>query len=332
MTAHLITFIHYRKSDNPIYSRVKELLIPRNPFAASRILRRLSFDIIHYSPLTVFAPVWNVSSKKTATVHGVEEALYPQGYSFLQRFHESRILPLYMRMMDGIATVSEASKRYFVEHYRVKEGNIFITTNGLSPVYRVLKESEKKLDDSLSITKPFVLHISKYSTRKNPVGIVNGFAEFIRSTGLDYQLVCAGKGWNNDELFRLAEAAGVRGRLLTPGFISDKTAVRLFNNASVFLFPSFAEGFGMPNIEAMACGCPVITSNIFAIPEIVGDAAYVLSDAGDERETSRAIEKIIVDEGYKKALVARGLERIHRFDWNDSAKALITRWKVLAGN
>lgn len=321
-----ITFIHYAKSDNPVYERVRELIIPRNPFKASRVLAREDFDLLHYSPLTAYAPVWGLKAKKTATVHGVEEELYPQGYTFVQRFHSRYILPLYMRAMDGIATVSETSRNWFVKHYRVKAERIFITTNGLAQEYRILPEAERRLPRDSGISRPYILHISRYSMRKNPVTIIKGFARFIEKTGENYELVLAGKGWDGDEVRDLAREAGVLDRLVTPGFISREFAVQLLNNAQVFLFPSFAEGFGMPNIEAQACACPVVTSNIFAIPEVVGDGAAIIDDPYDFEALAAAIERIESDAGYKKALVERGLERVGRYNWNDSADAMLDGW------
>ncbi|MBN2812125.1 MAG: glycosyltransferase family 1 protein, partial [Spirochaetales bacterium] len=91
------TFVHYNKSENPLYKRVHELLIPRNPFSASRALGRQNFDIIHYTPLSIFAPIWVKSPKKTATIHGIEERLFPQGYPLHHRLHEYYLHPAYMR-------------------------------------------------------------------------------------------------------------------------------------------------------------------------------------------------------------------------------------------
>jgi len=324
-----IHLVHYKKSDNPIYSQFSEILIPRNPFKASRILAKYNFDLIHYSPLSVFAPIWKLKAKKTATVHGIEEVLYPQGYSFIHRFHDTKIHPLYMRAMDGIATVSETSKNYFVEKYKIKPSNIIVTYNALSEEYRLLTEAEKKAASKEIPQKKYVLHISRYSKRKNPDCIMGGFAKYITKTGDDIVLVCAGKGWDSEEALLKAEHYGIKDRYIAPGFIDTKTAVALLNSALVFLFPSFAEGFGMPNIEAMAAGCPVITSAIFAIPEIVADAAVLLPDPRDQQSCADAIERINTNENFRLDLVQKGFNNIKRFDWNQSANKLINFWKNL---
>lgn len=262
-------------------------------------------------------------------MHGIEEVLYPAGYTLAQRLHETILQPAYMRRMDGIATVSNASKTYFASHYRVRPDRIVITTNGLGNAFRKMP-SEELAGIELSIPpKSFILHISRYSMRKNPATIIGGFARFIERTGLDFNLVCAGKGWDGAEAHDFAEKAGILDRYVAPGFITEEMSVALMNRASVFVFPSFAEGFGMPNIEAMACGCPVVTSNIFAIPEIVGDAAIKIQKVDDCEELGSAIEKIVTNESFRADLVSRGFAQIGKYDWNESAKAILAFWKSI---
>lgn len=316
------TFVHYAQSKNPIYSRVRELIVPRNPLRSSRIVAKERFDIVHYAPLSAFAPIWGVRSKKTATVHGIEERLFPQGYSWVQRFHEYYIHPWYMRRMDGIATVSETSRRYFIDHYRAKPERVFITANGISPAYRVLPDRQEP-------PRPFILHISRYSERKNPKTIMRAFARFSREVGGTHDLVCAGKGWDGDEAKSLARAEGIADLYKAPGFISEDDAVRLLNEARAFVFPSFAEGFGMPNLEAMASGCPVITSSIFAIPEVVGDAAILLSRPDAVEELAEGLLRLERDDSLRATLIERGLARSKAFSWEESAKRLVAYWKSL---
>ena len=119
-------------------------------------------------------------------------------------------------------------------------------------------------------------------------------------------------------------------QLITPGFIDEIAEIELLNGAASFLFPSFAEGFGMPNVEAMACGCPVVTSSVFAIPEVVGDAAVLLKDANDHDECAAALERIARDEQFRAELVQKGPERAKRYDWTESAKILFDAYREMA--
>jgi len=320
-----LTLIHYAPSENPIYARARELIVPRNPLRAAHAVDREGFDLVHYSPLTVYSPIVGVRARKTATVHGAEEALFPEGYSLVQRIHEAVAMPILMRRMDGVATVSETSKRLFVSRYRVRPERVFITPNGLSPSYRVLPRESLRCPIG-GVDRPFILHISKYSTRKNPAGIIGGFARFVAKTGSDYLLVCAGRGWDGPGPRSVAEAEGVSSRYVAPGFVSEADAATLLNLARAFVFPSFAEGFGMPNLEAMASACPVVTSPTGAIPEIVADAA-LLAEAGDADAIGEALARAVADSGEKKALVERGLARASLFDWDESARALARSWR-----
>jgi glycosyltransferase involved in cell wall biosynthesis len=323
------TFIHYKPGNNPIYSRVGEIIIPRNPICAALKLRRYRFDILHYSPLSVFAPMFALGAKKIATIHGAEEAVYPEGYSLVARLHERYAMPVLARRLDAIATVSETSKAYYVSRYRVRAECVFITVNGLSPDMRVIDRKELSVPARLGLSRPYVFHISRYSARKNPLGVLEGFARFsARNPG--YSLVCAGKGWDSDEVRAIAARLGIADSLVTPGFIDERAEVELMNGAVAFLFPSFAEGFGMPNVEAMACGCPVITSSVFAIPEVVGDAAILLKDASDHDECAQALERVARDTGYRNELIEKGLERAKRYDWDTSARILMDAYRKLA--
>lgn len=340
------TFIHYSPSENPIYEKADaELIIPRNPLRAAALLRRHHFDVLHFTPLTFFAPIWGTPGKKVATIHGVEQLLVPQFYGPIEMAHERLLVPLYARRMDHIITVSRASKDYFVEHFHVRPERITVCPNAMNETYRVLPESERHapkypLDEEppalgtrLRPGDRYIFHISRFSERKNPWTILRGFARFSRRpTGTGLKLVIAGGRWINDAVAAELRGLEIEDKVVLTGFVEEEAAVRLYNGAEVFIFPSLAEGFGMPNIEAMACGCPVITSGIFAIPEVVGDAALIMKDPKDEKDLADKIEKLITDEEVRKDLIARGLERAKRYrSWEPSAKKMLEIYEGLGG-
>jgi glycosyltransferase involved in cell wall biosynthesis len=325
------TFIHYKPGENAIYKRVRELLIPRNPIKAAGILRKEKFALVHYTPLTIYAPIWMVPNKKAATIHGVEQLLISRFFGRAEMFHERYLVPVFARKMDGILTVSHTTKRYMVDHFRVDPEKIVVAFNGVGGEYRVRDRKGLTVLKKYGITGKYVFHISRFSERKNPWVLLESFAAFAKKNGRSHLLVCAGKGWDNPDFLSRAETLGIAGRLITPGFISEEEAGEFMAGADVFVFPSLAEGFGMPNVEAMAAGCPVITSAAFAVPEIVGDAALVIEDSSDTGAFAAAMEAVTSDPRLRAELVEKGLRRAAAFSWRESAEKLIGMYDRILG-
>ncbi len=335
------TFIHYKKSNNPIYERVRELIIPRNPLYAAMIVRKEKFDLVHYTPLTIYAPIWGVPNKKIATIHGVEQLLLPQFFSPVEMFHERFLVPIFARHMDGIFTVSYTTKNYMVEHFHVPSEKITVAYNGIDPEYRPYSRSELQAAARYGLTAPYIYHVSNFSERKNPWVLLEAFAHFLtmnknitndsiaeydnKSSRRPHYLVCAGNGWNNSDVQDRAKALHIEDRLITPGFISKSDSAELMAGADAFVFPSLAEGFGMPNVEAMASGCPVITTAAFAVPEIVGDAAIIVQDMKDSQALANAIALVVDNREFRENLIQKGLARVRSnlFSWDVAAKKLL---------
>lgn len=324
------TFLHYRPSENPIYKRARELIVPRNPLRSAAVLRRERFDIVHFSPLTIYSPIWGVPGKKMATIHGAEQLLMPQFYGKVELAHEYFVVPVYARRMDAIVTVSNTSADYFVHRYRAQRDRITVCYNGLGPAYRVLEASEATAAARLGISRPFILHVSRFSERKNPWTLLEAFARLVRERDMDYALVCAGGGWDNDAVLQRVTDLGIAERFYATGFITERDEVELMNTARAFVFPSYAEGFGMPNVEAMACGSPVVTTPAFAVREIVGDAALVVENPSDPVALAEALHRATTDEALRSQLRERGFARLGLFSWEDSAKKLLGVYESLA--
>jgi glycosyltransferase involved in cell wall biosynthesis len=324
------TFIHYRPSDNRIYTRVRELIVPRNPLRAAIALRRQDFDIVHYTPLTIYAPIWGIRSKKVATIHGAEQFHVPQFYGAVELAHERLIGPPYARHMDRIVTVSETTADFIAGRFRVPRENIVVCYNGLSPLYHVLPKDEVTAPGRYGVALPYILHVSRFSARKNPWTLLDAFARFVHTHGAPHSLVCAGGGWGDEPVVKRAKALGIFDRLVTPGFVPERDIAELMNAAAAFVYPSLAEGFGMPNVEAMGCGCPVITTPGFAIREIVGDAACIVEDPYDAAGLSEAMYNVITDAQLRGRLIARGMARVPLFSWAQSAERLLSVYEDLS--
>jgi glycosyltransferase involved in cell wall biosynthesis len=328
-----ITFIHYKPSSNPIYKNVRELIVPRNPLLSSFILKKEAFDLVHYTPLTIYAPIYGVPNKKVATIHGVEQLLIPHFFGPVEMFHERYLVPRFARKMDGIFTVSNTTKKYLVDHFKVPDENIVVAYNGISNAYYPRNKKNNGIFEQYKIKTPYIYHISRFSERKNPWVLLKAFKRFIlQHNGRPHKLVCAGKGWDSDAVQKEAKILQIEDKLITPGFISENDSAELMSGADLFVFPSLAEGFGIPNIEAMATGCPVVTSGAFAIPEVVDDCALLVTDPSDIEGFAEAMGKIVDDERLRNNLITKGLERVRSglFSWDKAARALLNLYtKVL---
>ena len=328
------SFLHYKKCENPIYQQVNELIIPRYPWGSAAVLKKERFDLVHYTPLTFFSPILGVPNKRVATIHGVEQLLIPQFFGPIEMTHERFLVPLYARQMDGIFTVSNTTKNYLAAHFSVDEGKITVAYNGIGSAYKPKKLSDISAITRYDIPTPYIYHVSRFSERKNPWTLLESFALFIKQkNGRPHHLVCAGNGWNTETVTKKAQQLGIADRLITPGFISEADSADLMSGAESFVFPSLAEGFGMPNAEAMAAGCPVITSGAFAIPEIVSDAAIVIDDPKDSAGFANAMARFADNAQLREEYINRGLERIRtgNFSWDYAARSLLNLYMRVLG-
>jgi len=126
------------------------------------------------------------------------------------------------------------------------------------------------------------------------------------------------RGWGRSEWLEEIRAHGLAERVFLAGYVDEATLVSLYSGASVFVYPSLYEGFGLPILEAMACGCPVICSNVSSLPEVAGDAALLIDPQSPE-ELSHALDKVLTDSELRKQMVVRGLKRVRRFTWQETA-------------
>jgi glycosyltransferase involved in cell wall biosynthesis len=239
------------------------------------------------------------------------------------KLHDKYIRAFLSRKMDHIFTVSKTSKEYLSNIYKIDDSKISITYNSVDDIFKKIENLNRNINGCYySNNYKYIFHLSKYSERKNPDVIIKAFNE-INKKNSGIKLILAGSGWSNSQVSRYLFDNKLADKVIFPGFISRENIVELFNISSLFVFPSFYEGFGMPNIESMACGCPVITSNAFAIPEVVGDAAVILKDNTDYMELSKKAIEVIENKKLAERLVIKGLKRSKDFSWITSAETVL---------
>lgn len=225
------------------------------------------------------------------------------------------LVPRLCRRAAKVVTVSEFSKREIVAHLGVPADKIEVVWNAVAP--DLLRAAEDAVDNPHGA---YVLGVATLQKRKNFAALIRAFRR-VRDRGTKLVIVGSADRKVYGEQPGLAELLDDP-RVHLTGYVSDAELAGLYRHARVFCYPSLYEGFGIPPIEAMSLGCPVITSNVSSLPEVCGDAAHYV-DPHDEADIAGAIERVLGDPDYRGELVARGYERVKRYDWRASAQRFL---------
>ena len=244
--------------------------------------------------------------KQIITVYDTIPLLFPSNHK-KQYYYYKHILPIILKNSVKILTISENSKNSIMNYYRVPKENICVIGGGISNIFTNQKTNCTK--------QTYILYVGRLCPTKNIQGIIKAFDLLINKHKLDLRLKLTGKNGNLN--FKINNAT--RKRIEFVGNVPENELVNLYTNASLFIFPSFYEGFGLPPLEAMASGCPVVVSNKGSLPEICGDAAYYINPY-DEESIMEGMYKVLTDNIVRQTLIQNGLERVKMFSWEISAK------------
>jgi glycosyltransferase involved in cell wall biosynthesis len=231
---------------------------------------------------------------------------------------------------SAIITVSEFSKGSIIEHLRIDDKLIFVTHEGPSHSFRPIQNPEllSSLRMKYGLDSNFVLAIGSADPRKNIATLMDAYAMLPEGIRENYRLVIV---WTAPflapSISKRIESLGLNRYVQFLDHVSNEDLVLLYNEASLFVFPSLFEGFGLPPLEAMACGTPVVASNNSSIPETVGDAA-LLFDAQDVAAMSSTILKVLSDDVTRQELITRGLNRSGTFSWEECARETLAVYKT----
>jgi glycosyltransferase involved in cell wall biosynthesis len=291
-------------------------------------VRKAGLSLVHYNPLTVYSPLFvGKKTRRVATIHGAAPVFLPDQFSSAKVLHERYAVSYLARRMDHLFAVSRTTKDFISQKFSVASDRIDVIYNAVDPGFRRLEHAEKEASRFAQLC-PFLFHLSKFSERKNPWTILRGFAD-LASAYSELRLVLGGAGWDNEKVRGFLDERGLGKRVVFPGFLEKQEIVELMNLAEAFVFPSLYEGFGMPNLEAMACGCPVITSRAFAIQEIVGEAAITMDNPFDAAALADAVSRIRRDRELRETLIERGLTRAAAFSWEESVRTMLAAYARL---
>ena len=288
-------------------------------FGIRRALRREKIDVF-FSPdgwlcLGTKVPTLNV-------IHDLNFVHYPQFSTFWVRKYYHFFFPRFARKASFLATVSEFSKQDIVKNYGIHPDKIIVTYNGVAEDFFEISEEEKQTtQQKLTGGIPYFVFVGTANKRKNVVNILRAFDVF-RKKGHHAKLVFAGsnKYWEKEMSLVLKQMQFFKDVIFT-GYLYRAELNNIISASFSLLYPSLFEGFGIPIIEAFACGTPVITSNTSSMPEIAGDAAILINPLLVE-EIATAMETLFTNENLRNALIFKGKKRINYFQWPKSAEDL----------
>ncbi|HWT02211.1 MAG TPA: glycosyltransferase family 1 protein [Pyrinomonadaceae bacterium] len=284
-------------------------------------VRQERLDLFHGTNYDV--PLWG-GRPTIVTVHDLSMFLHPETHEAHLVRRACRRLPMMARRAAMIITPSESVRRETSEHLGVNPQKVVAVPEAARRSFRPVPAAEAaEARRRLKVEDEFVLFVGTIEPRKNLLTLARAFDEILRTTRLRPQLVIAGReGWLTDELFSYLKGADARDRVRFTGYVSDEDLRALYSSCRAFVYPSLYEGFGLPPLEAMACGAPVITSRVPALLETVGDAARLVPPT-DHRELARAVVSLLEDPGERERLSSAGLRRAAEFSWEKTARATL---------
>lgn len=260
-------------------------------------------------------------AKLIVTIHDISSILFPQWHTrYTKRWVRNRI-HLAKEKADRIIVDSIHTKKDLVQTLGVSEDLITVIYGGVGEQFQPIKDQEilKRVKKRCRIRDKYLLFLGTLEPRKNIPGLIRAFHK-IKNRFSDYQLVIAGKkGWKFQEIFKTVEELKLEDRVIFTGYLPEEDIPSLYSGAELFVYPTLYEGFGFPPLEDMACGTPVITSNLSSLPEVVGEAG-ILIDPNDIDELSQAMESVLSDENLKRELRAKGLRQAAKFSWEKCAQ------------
>jgi len=305
----------------PSHHRFEQLTLPVEISAAR-------FDVLH-SP--DFIPPFHRNCRSVITIHDLVFMLYPHFLTKDAARYYGQIDQA-VRRTDAIIAVSQATKHDVMRLLGVPENKVTVIYEAASPVFRPIKmpDLRQRVRGRFGIPGEFILFVSTIEPRKNVSTLLRAFRQFLDVYRREIKLVLAGeKGWLFDEVFRLVAELKLEKEVIFLGRVSTEELLWLYNTAETLVAPSIYEGFGLTPLEAMACGTPVIVSNVSSFPEIVGDAGLFI-DPGCADELMVAMQRILSDSELRASLIEKGLKRAALFSWDKAAQETLALYRSLA--
>ena len=305
-----------------------------------RIDRFIKQDIdLWYMPHFNFISLpGNKKIKKIITIHDLSFLRYPEFFSIYKNlWHQAINIKKLLLEFDQLIAISQNTKRDLVELCHISPDKIKVVPSAINSKYQVLDKTSgelRKFRQQMNLPEKFILYLGTLEPRKNIESLILAYNNLRQHNPYlyDYQLIIAGgQGWKYEQIYQLAEQSPYQHDINFLGYVKEQDKVKLYNLASLFVFPSFYEGFGFPPLEAAACGIPTITSFASSLPEVMTDASLLI-DPYNVQQLSLAIQQVLTNEALYQELVDKGLQRAREFNWQQTAEEYLQIFSNLTNN
>lgn len=291
---------------------------------------RLAAELHQHPPDLLFVPAhvlpFYCPVPGIVTVHDLGYIHYPEAHRPFDRWYLNWTTRRHTQVARHIIADSLATKHDLAQFYRAN-------LNRISVIYLGRDETLKPVTDPSLIAQAkaeyqiegdYLLYVGTLHPRKNLVRLIEAFAMALAAVSLPHPklVIAGGKGWLYQEIFAKVEMLGLAGQVIFPGYIAERLKPALLSGATAYLFPSLYEGFGLPVLEAMACGTPVLTSQASSLPEVAGDAALLINPQ-EPAEIAQGIIQLMTQADLRRQLVERGFHQIQKFSWAKAATQLL---------
>jgi glycosyltransferase involved in cell wall biosynthesis len=317
------------KPDHFRFKRIR----PLNPFVRIPLsfpveFQREKLDVFHAQ--FIIPPF--CKSRRVATIPDILFERYPDFFPRFETLRSKLLIRWSARRADHVITVSNFSKTEIVNTYHIDPDMVSVTYEAAGAEFRPLdkEKSQEQIAKKYGVQSPFILYVGRLQARKNVLRLVEAYAR-LAARGVNEKLIVVGKqDWGAEEVTARVAQLNLSGRVIFTGYVEGGDLPIFYNAAELFVFPSICEGFGIPVLEAMACGVPVVTSYGSSLEEVAGGAA-ILAHPESVDSIAEALDQVLSNEGLKQLLRQRGLKRASEFSGASMAAQTISIYrKVLS--
>lgn len=289
---------------------------------------RLWWELVVNPPDILFVPAHTIpflpipsKIKVIVNVHDVGFKRFPELYKRIQVWYHDLTMRKIKARADVIITISEFSRREIIELYGVDESKIKIVYLGYDQKIKKLKNQEINIFVKYKISQPYLLFVGRIEKKKNVLNMAKAF-NAIKDKYPDLKLVLVGSSGNEAaDLQQFIVENSLQDRIIMPGYVAEDDLPSIMAGAQVFLFPTLYEGFGLPIVQGMAVGAPVVTSDMDPHREVAGDSA-LFADPRSAEDLAKKIDQLLSDEELRKDLIEKGLKRVENFSWRKTAEGI----------